>query len=173
MTKSKNDYLKEWKIKNPDKCKIYREKQRQKANIKKKERYKNDLQFRENILEKGKLRYRNNPLKKLIAGAKRRSKLNNLPFNLTEDDLVIPEFCPVFGIALEISDNKPSDFSPSLDRIIPELGYVKDNVVVISNLANRMKSNATQDQLITFAKWILNEQLKRENPTRFVTPDNP
>jgi hypothetical protein len=41
-----------------------------------------------------------------------------------------------------------------LDKIIPELGYVKGNVRIISTLANTMKSNATKDQLLTFAKNI-------------------
>jgi hypothetical protein len=41
-----------------------------------------------------------------------------------------------------------------LDKIIPELGYVKGNVRIISTLANTMKSNAIKDQLLTFAKNI-------------------
>ena len=41
-----------------------------------------------------------------------------------------------------------------MDKIIPELGYVKGNVRIISTLANTMKSNATKDQLLTFAKNI-------------------
>lgn len=39
------------------------------------------------------------------------------------------------------------DDSPSIDRIIPELGYTKGNIRVISNRANLLKSNATIEEL--------------------------
>lgn len=50
-----------------------------------------------------------------------------------------------------LSDDK-ADNVASLDKIIPEKGYVKGNVQIISNLANRMKSSATQEQILTFSK---------------------
>ena len=37
--------------------------------------------------------------------------------------------------------------SPSLDRIIPSLGYVKGNIRVISFRANTLKNNATLSEL--------------------------
>ena len=39
------------------------------------------------------------------------------------------------------------DDSPSLDRIVSSLGYVKGNIRVISYKANRVKSNATLEEL--------------------------
>jgi hypothetical protein len=47
--------------------------------------------------------------------------------------------------------------SPSIDRKDNTKGYTKDNVWVISQLANQMKSNATPEQLRAFARWILSE----------------
>lgn len=41
---------------------------------------------------------------------------------------------------------------PSLDKIIPKLGYVKGNVWVVSNKANRIKSNATIEELELLVK---------------------
>lgn len=96
-----------------------------------------------------------NPIACLIRNARYRSKISGVPFTITINDLVIPEFCPVFGFKLEVTNDVPGDCSPSLDRIIPELGYVKGNVQIISNLANRMKSNASPEQLKLFAKWIV------------------
>lgn len=98
-----------------------------------------------------------NPQKRLLWAAKRRSVTQNLPFNIEESDINIPEHCPYLGITLQTSTPRGTnrDASMSLDRIIPELGYVKGNIEVISNLANTMKNSATQQQLLTFANSIL------------------
>ena len=81
------------------------------------------------------------------ARAKRRAEAEGFPFEIQPTDVVIPETCAVFGWPLEIGDGASQDQSPSLDRLIPEKGYVKGNVWVISHLANRIKNNATLEQL--------------------------
>lgn len=43
--------------------------------------------------------------------------------------------------------------SPSLDRIRNELGYVRGNVIVISNRANRLKSDASIEELRDIASF--------------------
>lgn len=74
--------------------------------------------------------------------AKQRAEKKGVPFNIEKSDIVIPEFCPVLNVKLESGKGKgPSDYSPSLDRIIPKLGYIKGNIQVICNLANRIKSD--------------------------------
>lgn len=89
--------------------------------------------------------------------AKSRAKEKSLPFNIVPSDIVIPEVCPVFGYPLIVHTQSGGwNDSPSLDRIIPELGYVKGNIQVISGLANRMKANASPRELEMFANWILN-----------------
>jgi len=98
-------------------------------------------------------------IKKLLNNAKQRAKKENLDFNLDNDYLVsiCVDVCPILHIDLEwdILKGKVTDFSPSLDKVKPELGYVKGNVQWISALANRMKSNANSYQLKEFAKWIM------------------
>lgn len=94
--------------------------------------------------------------KSLLEAAQNRAREQNLEINITLDDIVVPDFCPVLNIKLEKSSGKASDNSPSLDKIIPSLGYVKGNIQVISRKANTMKSNATKDELLLFAKWVLN-----------------
>ena len=84
---------------------------------------------------------------KMLARAKSRSKKNNLPFNIELDDIVIPEKCPLLGIRIESTEVRNSPNNPSLDKIIPEKGYIKDNVWVISNRANTLKNDASLQEL--------------------------
>lgn len=85
---------------------------------------------------------------KLFKRTERRAREKNIPFNITISDIVIPEYCPVFGIKLEASERgKTRHNSPSLDKIIPELGYTPENIIVVSGKANMIKSDATLDDL--------------------------
>lgn len=92
----------------------------------------------------------------MLRRAKQRAMTKGLPFNLEIDDIVIPENCPVFGFPLKTDNSKVRKDSASLDRVVPELGYVKGNIMVVSALANTMKTNATEEELVIFAQWVLN-----------------
>jgi hypothetical protein len=96
---------------------------------------------------------KNNPTKTMVTSARRTAKLKGLPFDLTDSDITIPEFCPVLGLLLEKGKVVRSDNSPSLDRIIPSNGYVKGNVLVISMRANRIKNDASIDELRAIADF--------------------
>ena len=77
-----------------------------------------------------------------------------------EDVLKIwPEdgMCPALGIRLSLL-KEGRTHSPSIDRIDSSKGYTPDNIQVISTLANRMKQNATPDQLKAFAEWVLSQE---------------
>ncbi len=94
----------------------------------------------------------NNPALYLLKYAKSRARYDNLEFNIVLEDIVIPEVCPYLGTPIQMFDKQ---YAASLDRIDSSKGYTKDNIQVISYLANRMKSNATEEQLIAFAKGVL------------------
>ncbi len=85
-----------------------------------------------------------------------RAKKKNIPFDLEISDIIIPDVCPIMKFSLNLTNSKIEKNSPSLDRLIPVLGYVKGNVWVISALANTMKSNATEEELKLFSAWISN-----------------
>ena len=96
----------------------------------------------------------NHPDKALICqmrnNAKIRAKAKGLPFTITTKDIVIPDVCPVLGVPLTRPDGTsrgPGPYTPSLDRIVPELGYVPGNVRVISYRANRIRNDATIEEL--------------------------
>ena len=48
--------------------------------------------------------------------------------------------CPVLNLKMEWGD-KDRRISPSIDRFIPELGYVKGNIRIVSNISNTIKSD--------------------------------
>jgi hypothetical protein len=79
--------------------------------------------------------------------AKKRAKRDGLAFDLTKEDILIPATCPVFGFEFTHTPGRRTDRSPSLDRINNERGYIRGNVIVVSWLANRLKSDATVEQL--------------------------
>lgn len=99
---------------------------------------------------------RKNPSQKLIQGAKERAEKHNLPFNISAEDVPIPSICPVLGIPLtpNIGGRIASDNSPSIDRIIPEKGYVKGNVLVISYRANTIKNAGTIEEHLKIIEYM-------------------
>tara|TARA_R110002167_G_scaffold343344_3_gene552349 strand:- start:62 stop:526 length:465 start_codon:yes stop_codon:yes gene_type:complete len=98
--------------------------------------------------------YSKNPATGILSNIKQRCKKKDIPFNLTIEDIVIPEFCPIMEVPLKRGYKDNYDNSPTVDRIIPHKGYIRGNVRVISMMANRLKSNATEEQLKTFYKNI-------------------
>lgn len=97
------------------------------------------------------------PARFLLSAAKTRAKQKGLPFNLEVSDVVVPAVCPVLGIPLAIATGACNDNSPSIDRIIPELGYVKGNIKVISRRANRIKNDATPEELYAVWKYAVEQ----------------
>ncbi len=60
----------------------------------------------------------------------------------------------MLGIRLEPGVANSHDASPSLDRLEPTRGYVKGNVAVISYRANRIKTDATAEELQRVLDWV-------------------
>lgn len=107
---------------------------------------------------------------KYLSKAKYRTKNNNIPFDLDLDYLlsIATDICPVFGTPFHWGRNKGerNRHTPSLDRIIPELGYVKGNVAFISTWANTIKSDATEKELYAVADWLHKARKNvRQKPT--------
>lgn len=91
----------------------------------------------------------------LKASAKKR----NIPFELALSDLDkigIPITCPILGIPLYFNRESAKDNSVSFDRIDSTKGYTLDNMIVISNRANKIKSNATLDEMKKIVEFYSN-----------------
>ena len=106
-------------------------------------------------------------------GAQDRARANKLPFDLTVQDLrdIITDSCPILGIKFELNKNglkwgkgkNKNNWgnSPSLDRIVPDKGYTKDNIIIVSLMANSIKNQATPNQIqkvATFYKKLYKER---------------
>ena len=100
-----------------------------------------------------KIRRQESPLKYLLYSAKSRALSKNIEFDLSEEDLTIPEKCPALDINI-ISDGERSGNSPSLDRIDNTKGYISGNVAVISDRANRIKNDSTILELESVIKYM-------------------
>lgn len=98
------------------------------------------------------------PWYRLWASAKVRAKKKGVPFDISLDDVYAlvegTVVCPALGIPLKWDNNKMLDDSPTMDRIIPELGYVKGNIALISQRANRIKNNAYADEIGKVYTWL-------------------
>ena len=90
----------------------------------------------------------------MLSAAKKRAKEKSIEFSLTREDLTVPEFCPILGIRIEANERRWQDSSPSIDRVDPKRGYVRDNVQIVSSRANRIKNDATVDKLERIAAYL-------------------
>ena len=109
--------------------------------------------------------------------AKSRAKNKNVPFTVTLKYLreTAGDHCPVFGHKFvwgrsRLGKGKTTGNSPSLDRVIPELGYIPENVVFISHNANRIKNNATETELYAVADWLHDKRKEVLNAFKNTTP---
>jgi hypothetical protein len=101
----------------------------------------------------------------LLRDARHRAKKQGIPFSITPADVNIPDKCPILGIPLipKPPNGRPGPwiYSPSLDKIVPELGYVPGNIQILSARANTLKSNGSLEELAAigkFAKRCLRER---------------
>ena len=122
-----NECKKQWRLNNPTKVKA--------ADIKKRQI---------------------NPQQRLLHSSKWNAKSRNLEHTITKEDIIIPEHCPYLGIKLtNICGKGRHNSNPSIDRIDNNKGYISKNIRVISDKANKLKSNLSEKELIFFAKNIL------------------
>jgi hypothetical protein len=93
-----------------------------------------------------------------LGQARRRSAESGLAFDIDLSDLLpLPQICPVFGIVLNYKGTGGRGFfmdSPSIDRIDSSKGYIHGNVRVISWRANRLKADATLQELKMLVAYL-------------------
>ncbi len=134
--KTKYDYVKEWRKNNPEK---YKAQKKREYEVRVKESTKSIEESR---------------VQKLFHGIKKRCRENGICCDIkTYKEIEIPTHCPYLNVELAYDGTRGKN-AASIDKIIPELGYTKGNIQIISMLANQMKSNATIEELLTFSQSI-------------------
>lgn len=95
--------------------------------------------------------------KKFIA---KRANANRLGIEFTVEygDLEFPLYCPMLKIKLNYFSDKISNESPSFDRIDPTKGYTKENTIICSFLANKIKTDATSDEIFKVWRWLKDQE---------------
>ena len=93
----------------------------------------------------------NNPEHILLRRTKNRAKKLGRDFNLTLEDVKIPERCPIFKTKFVYGDRR---LCASIDRIDNNKGYVKGNIQIISMRANRMKGDNTIKDFELLLKYM-------------------
>lgn len=103
-----------------------------------------------------------NYFKFFIMNKKKAVLRDGILWDLDEEYLrsIFTGVCPVFGCAIHVGGIK-DDCKAELDRLVPSKGYVKGNVRWISRRANRIKSDATIDELKKILKYM-GEQIERQ-----------
>lgn len=98
-------------------------------------------------------------LARTLSNTKSVCEKQGVPYDITVDDLApYPLTCPVLGIPINwMNTGATANDSPSIDRMIPALGYTKGNVRVISQKANRLKGNASVDELEALLSYMKGE----------------
>ena len=97
-----------------------------------------------------------NVAKNMLSRAKSRAKNNSLEFDISLEDIIIPDICPILGIKLEPACGIASDNSPSIDRLDSDKGYIKGNIIVCSYRANRIKNDSTKQEIEKLYEWYNN-----------------
>lgn len=119
-------------------------------------------------LAKDKSRQRQDPelyCNRLIASLRSRAKEQDVPFNLTGEELhnqllIQGIKCFYTGGVLNfdlesVKGTSPNRYMPSVDKLTPALGYIKENVVWAYYYVNRMKNDLNLEEFIELCKTVL------------------
>lgn len=96
------------------------------------------------------------PMRHAWKELRNKCKSKSLAFNLTPEYLtsIWSGRCPVLGYTLSFETHRGCDEAPELDQFHPKLGYTEGNVAWISRRANRIKNDATLEEIENLYIWM-------------------
>lgn len=131
---------------------------------------------KDSISQAGREQRKDTWAKRHVKASKQSATRKNVPFDLTAIDFYdpvtgcLPDRCPIFpSVILDYEAGPNRRNWASVDRIVPELGYVKGNVCIISYGANTWKSNGSSPE----ERLVIMQIIARSRQSKgAVTPSN-
>jgi len=99
-----------------------------------------------------------NPARAMLRAAQYRAQQAGVPCTITEQDIHIPDKCPVSGCGRSFNDNSDDskrNATPSLDKYDPRLGYIPGNVWVICFTCNSFKRDLTGEEFVSYGMNLI------------------
>ena len=135
--------------------------------------------------ERRKENWKHKPSLAMLNNSKQRAKVAELEHTLTIDDIIIPDYCPVFkNVRLNYTtvdwigtgtfqrlkrlskiagNDKEETWSyASIDRIDSNFEYDYNNIRIISDYANSLKSCASDNQIVRLGEFLKNNKNSME-----------
>jgi hypothetical protein len=108
---------------------------------------------------RSKCKYSSDLFTYIVRLKKYQSKKLQVPFDLTREYLesIWDWSCDCCKTPLTRGD-KTSNTQYALDRVFPSRGYTKGNVCLLCARCNRIKYDATADELLTIGDWLKNKE---------------
>ena len=106
--------------------------------------------------------------RKLVRDARYRAKKRSIPFDLTVE-WVTAELhrghCALSGLPFDLRlDPESRAYSPSIDKMIPELGYVQSNCRLVLNSLNSLRGRMTDAALLCLASALVDHHRRTPCP---------
>lgn len=101
-----------------------------------------------------------------VRQAKYRANRKNIPFTITYDDILKIYHgqggkCFYSGVEMARVPTKNNWTNISIDRVVPDLGYTKDNVVLCCDSVNTMKNAMPTETFIEICRKIVSYQERK------------
>ncbi len=87
-------------------------------------------------------------------GKRANAKAKNIEFTIDFGDIIWNKYCPYINIEIDYFTEGRQDNSCSFDRIDINKGYIKDNVIVCSWRANRIKNDGSVEEHRMIADYM-------------------
>lgn len=95
--------------------------------------------------------------REMLNRARNRAKKFSYPFDITIEDIQqkwpSDNRCPILGIEFDLLGVDKTRCA-SLDKVVPEKGYTKNNIIIISHRANSLKRDGTVQELRLLVEFL-------------------